>query len=383
MPFYLQAPIQGKTKFWYVRGTHGSINIDAWKKGGRSTRATTERCADRIKQRWERLAEYGYLPDGTHITVANAPVEPVNPKDVMTFADAAAKYIEWKGLVEGSKPWRFINRMVEHKSPKHGVLGKLLCKNVVDDVVLAAASECFGATGKAATKNRGVYSPIIAVLNRAGFGEITANIKRPVGWNSYAHCNFIQVGDELDALLTAADQLGDELGLFCEMLAYTPTRYGMMLGLRVCDVNLDDATAYFRGLGVDARTKNGESQLCALTERLVVRLRAHVAGKDPNALVFSRRGKTTRNFQKALRAVPGLFERLEPRHRGYHVLRHTYGTAMTRLGVNLLDTGGWKSPQAAALYKHVVSPEARRVAELPSRPLLAPVPPTPLRAVTI
>lgn len=365
MPFYLQDPIPGKTKYYSIRGTHGAVYF----ANAKSTKATEREAALRIKRTWERLAEQGKLPDGRDIADAH---KPVNVKDTVTFADAAQKYIIHKSLAEGSKPWKFINNIVEHRSPKHGLVGKLLCKNFNDDLVMDIAQERH-AGAPASTRNRGVYTPIKAVLKRSGFGDLCANILRPDGWNSYSHDSFINFGDELDAVLTAADRIDNELGLYCELLAYTPTRKGMVDTLHVHEVDLDAGTARFPGLGAESRTKNGEGQTVPLTPRLVARLRAHLAGKASNELVFSQTGKTTRNFWRALAAVPGLIERLPKRHRGFHLLRHSYGTEMNARGVSLVGTGGWKTQKAADLYKHKVSPDALKVLELPTRPLLVAV----------
>jgi integrase len=50
----------------------------------------------------------------------------------------------------------------------------------------------------------------------------------------------------------------------------------------------------------------------------------------------------------------------------FHILRHTYGAWMTRIGADLVGTGVWKSPTAARVYQHfVLSEEAKKADALP------------------
>src|SRR5262249_41032893 len=96
----------------------------------------------------------------------------------------------------------------------------------------------------AQSRNRQVYTPIIAGLHRAG---IERRFKRPKGWQGK------KSNDQAFDLLAAADAIDREFGLLCYTLLYTGRRIGDLLNsnTRLSNLNLDNGTLYF------GKTKNG------------------------------------------------------------------------------------------------------------------------------
>jgi integrase len=101
---------------------------------------------------------------------------------------------------------------------------------------------------------------------------------------------------------------------------------------------------------------------------LVAALADHPRGLDRQGKLF-RFSKDPGLYTKLRRAyeVPGVEV---PRGLAFHAFRHTWGAWMRRYGgldtTGLVETGAWRSRQAAAIYEHAVqSEEARRADMLP------------------
>jgi integrase len=130
-----------------------------------------------------------------------------------------------------------------------------------------AAAEVYP-VATAATRNRQVYTPIIAVLRRAG---IKADFERPIGWKSPKSVSWLEP-QQAFAVLAAADQHDPEFGLFLRLLLYTGMRLGEAISIKLSYVELDAKRIYL------PKTKNADARRVHLTPELVVALANHPRG---------------------------------------------------------------------------------------------------------
>ena len=237
----------------------------------------------------------------------------------------------------------------------------------------------------APTRNRQVYTPIAAVLHRAGDQR---KFKRPKGWRGSRAISKLEPDDAF-ALLAAADELDSEFGLLCCILLYTGRRITETLKAKLRDLNLDRSVLYLR------ETKNGDAVEVHLPPIVVQKFRHMTprpfregssgrsqtdAGvpflqRDPSRQIFRF------NYGSYLRKLLG--EAMEKaklrfprRQRGFHLFCHTYGTWMHRYGnldtYALARTNRWKDPRSADVYVHTeVGSEARMADILPTPPIRA------------
>src|SRR5260370_36771214 len=89
----------------------------------------------------------------------------------------------------------------------------------------------------AATRNRQVYTPVSAVLKRAG---IEREIKRPKGWRGSKATEWLEP-EQAFPLIDAAYEIDPEFGLFCLTLLYTGMRLGDPIKSKLRDLKLNEA----------------------------------------------------------------------------------------------------------------------------------------------
>jgi integrase len=329
MPWKLVPPREGKTLFYYIRGKYLGIRLD------HSTGTSEARAARRILATWRQRAERGKFKLG----------EPKPDRGDPAFANAAVAYMRAGGDGQYLEP---ILRAWPHK---------LLAD--IDQIAIDTLAAELYPNATAATRNRQVYTPISAVLKRAGRKE---GITRPIGWRGRRSTRWLEP-QQAFAIFAAADKLDAEFGLFLRTLCYTGMRLSECLGIRLADLNLDQRTIYL------PETKNDEARSVYLPGNLVVALANHPRGLDrhPTQRLFrfhaSGRLRTMLNMAKAAAGVV-----LPRRQGGFHVFCHTYGTWMRRYGqldtFDLLDTGRWKDPASANRYAHTEPGEMARRADL-------------------
>lgn len=148
-----------------------------------------------------------------------------------------------------------------------------------------------------------------------------------------------------------------EFSCLITLLFFTGLRLSEGLRLRCTDIDLADEQAFCRD------TKNGDPRAVYLPPRVVVAIANHPRGLDRHGKLF-RWSKCGELYLLAER----IYARAGIEHGGapFHILRHTYGALMTRIGADLIGTGAWKSPTAARRYQHFTfSEEARKAAALP------------------
>lgn len=372
MVLKLVEPRPPKSAYFYVRGSYCGLGVN------RSTKTTERRAAKLVLKRWAAEIERGEYRDQRATTDPSA----INTAPVTLLAAAVAY------LKAGGSP--------AHLSPIIEMTGD----HSLRDVPIAAISQTMLDNAAAAlypnatpqTRNRQFYTPVAAVLHRAG---IDKRFKRPIGWKGSKSTSWLEP-DQAFALFRAADKLDREFGLFLRLLLYTGMRLGDALNIRLRQLDLKRQFLYL------PKTKNSEPRAVYLPPVLVqafrrqpprpARPRASELYLLPNGaggrsridagVPFLKRPKDSRLFRfHAGGALRDLLSRakevagisLPRRQGGFHVLCHTYGTWMRRYGsldtYGLTRTGRWKDPASADRYSHTeVSSESRRAALLPAEP---------------
>jgi integrase len=331
MPLKLRAPRPGKTPVYTIRGTYLGVYVE--QSTGTGRREIAEQLLRKKRDEIERGA------------VAR-PGEP-------NFADAAINYMTAGG------ERRFLAPLIQH-------FGTTALSAVNQAAIDHAAGVLYPAAD-APTRNRQVYTPISAVLKRAG---IESKVKRPIGWRGRRLTSWL-TQEQAFAVFGAVAEIDApadtraELAVLLRLLCYTGMRLGDALGLQCRNVNIKDRTALL------PITKNGKPRMVYLPKVAVDALRGLPRGLDRDARVFRfHNGGRLRDLLAM--TMKGARVTL-PRRVAFHVFCHTYGTWMRQYGgldtYDLLDTGRWAEAESANRYAHVVVGEnARRADLLPVEP---------------
>jgi integrase len=322
MPLKLRAPKEGRTPYYHIRGTYLGVTVE------RSTRTGDRKVAAKILAGIKDEIERGSFAKAGSVT----------------FAGASVTYMQAGG------ERRYIEPLLRH-------FGERSLEQITQADIDAAAVTLYP-NANAATRNRQVYTPISAILKRAGFN---GRLKRPLGGRGASRVHWLRE-DEAFALLDAAEALVPRFGALCTFLLYTGCRLQEALRLTPTDLDLPKAFAYLR------ETKNGEPQPVHLPPQVVAAL-ANLP-LDPKRTVF-RYTKCGRIYKLLAEAADAAKVTI-PEDVAFHLFRHTYGAWMRQHAgldtAGLVATGRWKSRQAAAVYEHVqASVEARKADLLPTR----------------
>jgi integrase len=229
----------------------------------------------------------------------------------------------------------------------------------IDQLALDRLAAALYPHGSAQTRNRQVYTPVSAVLKRAG---IEKRFKRPKGWQGPKSVSWLRP-EQAFVLFPAADDVAAEFGLFCRLLCYTGMRLGEALRIKIGDVDLGRQAIYL------PRTKNSEPRTVHLTPELVAAFASHPRGLDrpkTERLIRYHAGGRLRDMLKDAMAKAGLcFPR---RQCGFHLFRHTWAMWMRTYGgldtSGLVQTGAWRHPQSARRYEHLDTTEEARKADM-------------------
>jgi integrase len=154
--------------------------------------------------------------------------------------------------------------------------------------------------------------------------------------------------EEVERLLKVASVLDRKWGRLTALIVlafHTGLRVGNLMALRWSDVDLDRRTVTV------LKTKNGQPNVGALSERAVAELRK-LPGQLPGALVFEGRSGQPHRFRSlwikvcAEAGLPG---------RNFHQLRHGCGSALASAGVGqaqIMAVMGHRTLTASARYMH-------------------------------
>ena len=338
MPLKLKPPRPGKTPFYYVRGTYLGIRLD------RSTQTSEARAATVIFKRWKSEIERG---EYRHAVPEPRPMS-VKP----TFASAALAYIQAGG------ERAFLSPIIE-------MTGEASLRDMpiadIDQMTVDRAAAALYPNATPQTRNRQFYTPVSAVLKRAG---IDKRIQRPKGWRGKKSVSWLEP-EQAFALFAAADVLSAEFGMFLRLLCYTGMRLGEALAIKIGEVDLGRQAIYL------PETKNGEARTVHLPPELVTALTNHPRSLDrrpSERLIRFHAGGRLRELLKRAMAAAGLsFPR---RQCGFHLFRHTWATWMRRYAgldtAGLVATQAWRDPVSANRYEHLeISVEARKADLLP------------------
>jgi integrase len=254
----------------------------------------------------------------------------------------------------------------------------------IDQIAIDNAANALYPDAPATTTNRQFYTPVSAILKRAG---IEREVKRPKGWRGSKATSWMEP-DQAFPLIDASYEIEPEFGLFCLTLLYTGMRLGDPIKSKLRDLKLGEALLYVPD------TKGGLPRPVHLPPAVVQAFRDQpprtarprkAAGKplangaagrsrqgagvaflerDPDEKLFRFHigGRLRKMLALAMKRAGLKFPR---RQCGFHLFCHTYGTWMTRYGnldtYGLTRTGRWKDPDSADRYNHTIaSPEARR-----------------------
>lgn len=256
------------------------------------------------------------------------------------FAEAATSYMQ------SGKEARFLAPVIKH-------FGFTAAEDIDQSTLDAAAAEIYPDAAPA-TRNRQVYTPVLAVLKHVG---IERRFRRPKGALGEARTLFLSP-DQIERIAAAAHAIDPEFAIFAAFLCYTGLRLSEALRATCDGVDLSAATA------VVGKTKNGLPRAVHLPPRLVADLAAHPRGLDRSGERLFKWAKSGALYSLSRR----VFKAAGVDHGGapHHIFRHTYGALMTRAGADLVATGAWKSPAAARGYSHfATSEEARKADRLP------------------
>ena len=374
MPLTLRDPRPPKTPNYTVRGTYLGIYVE--RTAGTPDRKLAQKALTAIKRAIER---------GDYTDPKAEPVEPPKPP---TFADAALAYLK-----AGGEP-DYLGRIIELTGP-HALRDRPLAE--IDQIAIDNAAAALYPGAPATTTNRQFYTPVSAVLKRAG---IERKIKRPKGWRGSKATSWLEPEAAFD-VVDEAYAIDPEFGLLCLTYLYTGMRLSDPLNAKLRDLKLDarDGKGLTAPLLYVPDTKNGEPRPVHLPPVLAKAFREQparlarprradgrplangAAGRsrqdagvpfldrhgDEKLFRFHIGGRLRDMLALAIARAGLTFPR---RQGGFHLFCHTYGTWMTRYGnldtYGLVRTRRWKDPDSADRYNHTIaSPEARRADLLP------------------
>jgi integrase len=224
----------------------------------------------------------------------------------------------------------------------------------LDQARIDAAAEALYPNATAATRNRQVYTPLSAVLKRAG---VNLALKRPKGHAGKKRLQWLKDENEAGRLFEEATKVDRELAILLVLVVYTGMRLGEALALLVRDLDLAASFVYL------PHSKNEEPRAIHLPPFVVSAMGSHPRGLDREGRIF-RFTKGQRLYQLLKRATVAAGVPWFTFHHGCH----TYATWMRRhAGLDergLVGTGRWKDQKSVARYAHVVTTEEAMKADL-------------------
>ena len=194
MPLKLVSPRLGKSPNYSIRGTYLGVYIE------RTTGTSDKKHATAILQRTRKAIERGDFA---------RTAEPVKAQP--TFADATLAYLRAGGEAQ------FLGRIIEHEGT-HAIRDRLLSD--IDQIAIDNLARTLYPSAAPSTLNRQVYTPVSAVLKRAG---VEREVKRPKGWRGNKATSWLEP-EQAFQVVAEAYGIDPEFGLFCLLLLYTGMR---------------------------------------------------------------------------------------------------------------------------------------------------------------
>lgn len=349
MPLKLQEPTH-KYPNWRVRGTYLGTYID------RSTGTRDKALAKKILANLKADIERGELAGRAEPTWANAVISYVRAHD-----EANNRYLE----------------------PLTRYFGLRLLRDIKQEDVDEAADKLYPDC-KPSTRNRAVYTPVMAVLRHAGFPYLRSadggqhRLKRPRGAQGEPRLVWLSPEEAyavIDAARARAVRLQQAIehapphmrenprraadaahrfAVLCLFMLLTGTRLNEAVRVRPEDLELERQFCWC------GKTKNGQPRAVHLPPRLIDELKKLEPGE--HGRMFS---AVKHDVLHRIAASAGV---VIPEGIAYHIFRHTYGAWMRRYGgldtSGLVGTGAWRSHSAARVYEHVETSEEARKADL-------------------
>lgn len=314
MPLKLIPPRKDKSPNWSIRGTYLGRYVD--RSAGSGKRAV----AAQVLKQIERDIERGSFAD----------------RKEQTFAGAALAYMNAGG------ERKFVKKLLHHFGDK--------ALSRIDQAEIDAAALKLYPDATAATRNRQVYTPTVAILRSAG---VRLEIKRPAGAQGNQRVHWLWP-EQAEQLFDEAKKIDAEFGALLVVLCYTGVRLSEALH-RDAVWRLAESFAYIPD------SKTGKPVSVFLPPVCVA-----VLANLPDWEGF--------RFAKSAHLYKMLYAAAEragvdlPERTAFHIFRHTYATWMRRYGGldahGLLATDRWKNAQSVRRYDHIDTTEAARKATL-------------------
>ena len=325
MPLKLVPPsIERRTPFYSVRGSYLGQRVN------RSLKTREKALAKKLIKQIQSDIERSALSSGRAVG----------------FAEAASAYMK----AGGDK--KYLAPIIEHL--RHTPLAD------IDQIAIDNTASSLYPTATAATLNRQVYTPISAVLKRAGFDQ---KIKRPKGWRGQKLTYWLTPKQAFAVFkaalkIDAPTQTCIKFRAFLIMLCYTGMRLSEGLRLQKLDIDLKTRTALL------CRTKNDKPRLVHLPKVVVDEFRKLDLTGGGRLFTFHAGGRL-RDMLKMTLDRAGV---VLPRRVAFHIFFHTWASWMRQHGgldtFDLLKTDRWSDPNSADRYAHVVISDMARKADL-------------------
>jgi integrase len=242
------------SKVWYVRGTVRGIHC--YETSGTSERTQAE--AYRATREAELYEQSVF-----------------GARAVATFAQAAVSYLEFAERDQRTRT--YTARLVNHfgNSKRLGQIDQTAADRAVTAIV--------GNEAAPATKRRGVYTPLAAILNHAADRKWCERPKFRLPTVPTGKTRWLTPVEALALVAAAAPHLKPHL----HFVVCTGARLSEALDLDWADVDLPAAKVVFR------YTKNGFDRVAALPEAALFTL-ANLPGEELEPGVFEKRGRVFR-----------------------------------------------------------------------------------------
>lgn len=347
MPLKIVEGRNQKTKNLYIRGSYLGIRVD------QSCKTDRRSIANSILKRLEGAIERGeYPPRETEARASDQP----------TFLSAANTYLE-----TGDRR-RYLRKLIA-KLIKY--FGTTPLSEINQQTIDRAAADLYPNV-KAVTRNTCVYTPVSAILRKAG---VKLDLQRPKGSKGRTITDWL-TSDDAFGIVAAAERFDAEYATLLKFLLYTGVRLGAALNLQREDIRADDRRAWVRH---QKGQPHSEVLLREdLRDALVAHLRTH---NDSRVFRFHQGGHLKHQLVRAKLGYLGIPCPVR-RPKGWrsppcrlawanhHTFRHTWATWMRQSGVDvkgLVATGNWRDEKTASRYAHAVArDEWSHVDQLPS-----------------